>query len=118
MENFKIKSLIDSFSRAAKNQYLASINGDWKTANKEISTLRQVFNKICKINEPARKKLLTLTESDDLAVASMAAFYSLKYDPDKSISILKKIAEEPGLIGFQATQAIQRWNEGKWDLEK
>ncbi len=118
MEELMIKSLIDSFSNSAKTHYLATINGDWKTANKEISKLRHVFKEICKINEPARKKLLVLTENDDLAIASMAALYSLKYDPEKCISILKKIANEPGILGFQAIHAIQRWNEGKWNLEE
>ncbi len=118
MENLMIKSIIELFSISAKNHYLATIKGDWKTANKEISKLREVYKKICKINGSARKELLILTENNDLAIASMAAFYSLNYDPEKSISILEKISNEPGIIGFQAKQAIQRWNEGKWDLEK
>jgi len=49
-------------------------------------------------------------------ISSMAAVYSLKYAPEESISVLTRIAKEPGLSGFEAEQAFQRWKEGAWDL--
>jgi hypothetical protein len=58
-----------------------------------------------------------MTESPNLAVAEMAAVYSLKYDPLRALAALRRISQEPGLIGFGARQAIQRWEEGSWQLE-
>ena len=47
----------------------------------------------------------------------MAAVYSLKYDPSKSLKALRNMVKEDGIIGFQAEQAIKRWEEGTWKIE-
>ena len=118
MTEQKIEVLVEKFIRAAKNHYVASLAGDWIIANREAKTIRKTIKKIKDLGENAREALLVQTESKDLAVSAMAAVYSLNYAPEESISVLTRIAKEPGLIGFEADQALQRWKEGEWNLEE
>lgn len=113
----QIQKLLAIFSSAAKKHYDAQLACDPKTANKQVKKFYGAFLELIKFGEEGRQALLTLTDVDDLAVAAMAATYSLKYDTKKALSVLEKIAKEPGFIGFAAQQAIKRWNEGTWKLE-
>jgi len=118
MTEQKVEELIEKFTQAAKSHYAASLAGDWRTANREAETIRDTMKVLRSLGENARKALLDQTDSQDLSVSSMAAVYSLKYAPEKSISVLTRIAKETGLIGFEAEQALQRWKEGEWNLEE
>lgn len=117
MTEKNMDDLIAKFTQAAKNHYEASLNGDWRTANKEAATIRKTVSKLGSLGVSGKEALLAQTDSQDFSVASMAAVYSLKYATEKSISVLARIAKEPGLLGFEAEQALQRWNEGEWHLE-
>jgi len=117
MTKQKVEELIEKFTRAAKSHYEASLVGDWRTANKEAATIRSIVKKLGSLGENAREALLAQTDSQDLSVASMAALYSLKYATEKSVSVLTRIAKDPSLVGFEAVQALHRWNEGEWHLE-
>lgn len=119
MENTekRIQKLLTNFSLAAKKHYDAQLLGDWKTANSQAKKFDSAFLELIKLGEDGRQALLTLIDSDELAVATMAATYSLKYSTEKALSVLARIAKEPGFIGFQAEQSIKRWNEGNWKLE-
>jgi len=55
--------------------------------------------------------------TEDEPAAGMAAAYSLKYDPDRSLTVLKRLAKDPGLLGFEASETIKRWKSGEWQLE-
>jgi hypothetical protein len=112
-----VEGLIELFTQAAKRHYVASLAGDWRTANKEAVLIRETIRRLRNLGEPAREALLAQTDNQDLSVSSLAAVNSLKYAPEKSISVLTRIAKEPGLIGFEAKQALQRWIEGQWNLE-
>jgi len=118
MTEQKVEELIEKFTQAVKSHYMATLVGDWRNANKEAAKIRKTIKRLRSLGENAREALLAQTDSQDLAVSSMAAVYSLKYAPERSISVLTRIAKEPGLIGFEAEQALQRWNEGELNLEE
>jgi len=117
MTEKEINNLIEIFSSAAKNHYEASLIGDWRTANKKAAIIRKTVKKLRSLGDEAREALLAQSDSEELSISAMAAVYSLLYSPEKSISVLARIAKEPGLIGFEAEQALQRWREGTWKLE-
>jgi hypothetical protein len=98
--------------------YEASLIGDWRTANKNAAIIGKTVKKLRSLGDEGRETLLSQSESEELSISAMAAVYSLKYAPEKSLSVLNRIAKEPGLIGFEAGQAILRWNEGTWKLEE
>ena len=116
MEDSKIQELLDKFIQAAKKHQDSSLV-DWRTANAEAKKLQQVFLELTHGGQVAREALLRLVDSEECAVSLMAAVYSLKYNPVKSLAALKKLEKQPGFIGFQAEQAIKRWEEGSWQLE-
>jgi len=118
MKNQRVEDLIKSFTHASKRHYQASFAGDWMSANIEADNIRRITNQLFDLGEDARRALLAQTENDDLYVSALTAVYSLKYSPEKSISVLNKISKEPGLIGFEAKQALLRWEEGEWRLDK
>ncbi len=113
----RIQKLLTSFSLAAKKHFDAQLSGDWKTANSQAKKFDNAFLELITLGEDGRKALLNLLDSDELAVATMAATYSLKYSKVKALSVLTRITKESGFIGFQAEQSIKRWNEGNWKLE-
>jgi hypothetical protein len=110
--------LITDFVEATKKHYEATMAGNWRETNKQAKRIRKAFQGIKSAGENARQALLAQTENQDLAVASMAAAYSLKYSTKQAQTILQHIAEEPGIIGFGAQQALQRWEEGDWHLDE
>lgn len=112
----QLAKLIDSFTDAAKKHQNAATTNSRK-ANTQARRIHKIFCEIVEIGDEAREALLQLTDNSDDAVASMAAVYSLNYDTEKSVATLKRIAQKPGLIGFEARQAIQRWKECTWQLE-
>ena len=117
MAKYQIDRLISVFADAAEQHYSAMMQGDWRETNKQAKRIARAFREITAIGESARRELLALADNEDLAVASMAAAYSLKFDTERAKTALQRIAMEPGMIGFRAEQALQRWDEGAWQLE-
>jgi hypothetical protein len=112
----KIKVLVEDFITAAKNHYEASLIGDWRTANKNAAIIRKTVKKLRSLGDEGREALLSQSDNEELSISAMAAVYSLKYAPEKSLSVLNRSAKETSLIGFEAGYAIQGWNEGTWSL--
>jgi hypothetical protein len=116
MEDSKIQELIDKLVQATKKHQSSSLI-DWRTANKEANMIHKIFLEVTQGGQIARETLLKLVDSEESDVSLMAAVYSLKYNPEKSLATLRKLAKLPGFTGFQAEQAIKRWEEGSWQLE-
>ncbi|NJM39409.1 MAG: hypothetical protein HC853_00885 [Anaerolineae bacterium] len=108
---------LDDFQTAVIGQREALLKGDWRTGNPLAKKYDAAFRKIIEYGEEGRNALLALTEHPNVSVAEMAAVYSLKYNPEQCLNVLRRLSSEPGLIGFGAQQAIQRWEEGSWQLE-
>jgi hypothetical protein len=93
MTQTQIDRLITDFVKAAKEHHETTITGDWRETNKQAKRIRKAFQGIRKIGENARLALLAQTENQDLAVASMAATYSLKYNTPQAQTVLQRIAK-------------------------
>jgi hypothetical protein len=117
MVDERIDKLIEDFSTAARKHHEATMQGHWQETNRQARNISRAFHRITEAGDSARQALLAQVHNDDLAVASSAAVFSLKYDTERSLEALQRIAKEPGIIGFGAKQAILRWEEGEWQLE-
>lgn len=113
----QIQKLIDTFAAETRKHYVATLKGDWKQTNKHAEEISTAFQAITQIGEEARNALLQLAMGEDEVVASMAATYSLKYAPNEAVLVLNQIARRSNLLGFEAAQALQRWQERTWQLE-
>lgn len=117
MTQERIANLIADFVATTKKHHEATKQGHWQETNKYAKHISRIFREIAKIGDIARQALLEEVDNNDLVVASMAATYSLKYATERSLAALRRIAREPGVIGFGAQQALMRWEEGDWQLE-
>ncbi len=91
--------------------------GDWAANNHWVRKQVKVFRKVVELGTPVRDELLKLLDHENPVVAKSAATFSLKYATERSTEVLKRIAKEPGIVGFEAQQALLRWQEGSWQLE-
>jgi hypothetical protein len=73
-----------------------------------------LYRSIICTGESGRQALLELVDDNDPVVAGMAAVYSIRYDSIRCLSTLERVAREPGLLGFRAQVAIERWESGEW----
>lgn len=67
------------------------------------------------VREGGEELLMNLVDSPDPVVAGMAAVYSIGLDTGRCLAALRRVAKEPGLLGFRAEMAIQRWESGEWE---
>ncbi len=115
--NETIEALVRSFVVAAENHHAATLTGDYKRTNREADHIHAAFLKLRELGPAAREALIQVALTGLEPAAGMAATYSLKYDPDRSLAVLKRLAKAPGILGFGASEAIKRWKSGEWQLE-
>jgi hypothetical protein len=109
--------LVEEFAEAADLHFEAVEALDDEQANRQAGRLARLFAEIVKQGNDGREALLALVDSSNSAVAGMAAVYSLRYSPARCVALLKHLAKQPGLLGFRAGAALQRWEEGDWPIE-
>ena len=111
------KKIVEKFAEATEKSFAARLTGNWRENNKWVKRQVQAFQQVIEANNEAREELLTLLNHQNPVIAKSAAVFSLKYATEQSIAILTRISKEPGILGFEAQQALQRWKEGSWQLE-
>jgi len=47
----------------------------------------------------------------------MAAVFLLRYKTADALAVLRELSKKRGIIGFEASEAIKRWEEGTWQLD-
>lgn len=114
MQNDKLIRLLHRFAAAAAAHCQALEEMDQERANLHARMVAGLHRAIIAFGESGRLALLELVDDDDPVVAGMAAVFSLRYDCDRSLSALRRVAREPGLLGFRAQTAIERWESGEW----
>lgn len=112
-----IDKLVETFTAASRRHFQATSDGDYEVANREADSVHQIFLRLRELGPEAREGLIQVAVSGGDAAAVMAAVYSLKYDPERSLKVLGRLSKDSGILGFQATQAIKRWKSGEWQLE-
>lgn len=113
-----IKVDIDKF----RTQYIdsaiqhgaASIDGDYKTANKEYKKIEKIFNKISETPE-CKDFFYSLFQHGDSNVKVWAGCHALSLNIliDELLDILHTIAqEEPGVANLNAKMVLKQWRKG------
>ncbi|HJV37081.1 hypothetical protein [Geomonas sp.] len=111
----RIAKLINWFVKAAVRHAEAIEAMDEEGAMVQVHELDRFYAAIKR--ERGVELFLTLLESDDAAVAGMAAVYAMRQAPNRCAYTLAKIAKLPGLMGFRAQVALERWESGEWPNE-
>lgn len=117
MPDETLERLIARFARAAAKHHAALEIMDDEEANRQAFLISRLFAGIVAHGTVGRSRLLVLMASDQPAVAGMAAVYSLRFATFEALPILRRIAGEPGLLGYRASVAIERWERGEWEID-
>jgi hypothetical protein len=67
--------------------------------------------------DAGREALTSLFTHDDVNVRVTAAAFLLRYAEERARAVLTAAAKGRGLVAFEASQALQRWEEGEWELD-
>jgi hypothetical protein len=108
----KVAKLIDWFIKAALRHAEAVDAMQQEAAAVQVECLDRFFAALQR--EDGMPQFLTLLEHRNPSIAGMAAVYAMREAPERCRPVLARLAEEPGLIGFRARTALERWGAGEW----
>ena len=108
----KIAKLIDWFIKAAARHADAIETLQDEVAAVQVESLNRFYAALKR--EDGLERFLVLLDHEDPTVAGMAAVYAMREAPERCRAVLARIAGMPGLIGFRAQAALERWDAGDW----
>jgi hypothetical protein len=114
MPDDKLTRLLHRFATTAKAHFKVLEEMNEERANTHAQMIVGLYRTIIGTGECGKQALLELVGDNDPVVAGMAAVYSIRYDSKRCLSTLERVALEPGLLGFRAQMAIERWASGEW----
>jgi len=114
MPNDKLTLLLHRFAVTAKAHHEALETMDQEGVNTHAGMISGLHRSILGEGENGREALLSLIDDSNPVVAGMAAVYSIRYNSGRCLAVLKRVALEPGLLGFRAGVAVERWESGEW----
>jgi hypothetical protein len=115
MNDEKLELLIRRFAVAAQAHQTALEDMDEDRANAHARVISGLHAAIIREGDAGREALLVLLNSESQVVAGMAAVFSLSYSPSRSLEVLRMLADMGGLLGFRASVALERWENGERD---
>jgi hypothetical protein len=115
--NIDLDKLARQFAEHVIAQNSAIRRGDARMGNRHAKGQLKCAHQLMRVGEEGTKELASLFNHQDPGVREMAAVFLLKRRTGEALALLSELSKLPGLVGFGAEQAIERWNEGTWDLE-
>lgn len=109
--------LVQKFAQAVANQTDAIWRGDHCEGNKHAKRYIAIFRKLRDVGDDGRDALAVLMTHDRPDVRVMAAAYLLRHRNAEAMAVLLEAAKGEGMVAFEASEAIKRWNEGVWALD-
>lgn len=111
------EALVNEFAECVDSQSRSIEQGDAKSGNDYAKRYIAAFEKLRDAGDSGRDALAMLFDDHRPAVRIMAASFLLRHSEKEAMEVLKRDSREPGLVGFGAQQALQRWQEGTWNLD-
>ena len=115
MSEDKLARLLIRFATTATAHHEALEAMDEERGNAHAGMLAALHRALVREGEPGLAGLLELVDNDALVVAGMAAVYMIHLNPEHCLVTLHRVAQEPGLLGFRASVAIERWETDEWE---
>lgn len=112
-----LKKLVDQFAEAVIKRNESIMSGSRKEVIKYSNKVIQYWEKVCQLGDKGKEELSNLFHHENPGVRTTAAACLLKYKNKESLDVLKEIAKGQGLVPFEASEAIKRWEEGTWNLD-
>jgi len=112
LQHEKVTKLIEWFIKSALRHAEAMNALAEDAAAEEVQCLNRFY--LALQREGGMESFLLLLEHADPNVAGMAAVYAMREAPERCKATLTRISKLPGLIGFRAQAALERWESGEW----
>jgi hypothetical protein len=109
----KVEGLEGKCRKYAEEHATASMNGDYRTANRIYDKLVEVLLKLRSTPDQGKDILRRLKKDSSDAVSMWAATHSLPNDEEDALAILEGIAKKGGIIGLNAEMVIKEWKAGR-----
>ena len=107
--------VINQYIKSGIVMYKATLDGDYKTNNKEGKIITGLFKYLEKNLELAKDTLPLLLDNENVVTRTKAATHclALKVYIDKAVKILEKASEDEnnGIFGFNAKMTLKVWHE-------
>jgi len=110
----KVAKLIEWFAKAAARHADAIEAMQEEAAAVQVESLDRFYEALKR--EGGLERFLVLLDDEDPALAGMVAVYAMREAPERCREALARIVKQPGLIGFRAQAALERWDSGNWRL--
>jgi hypothetical protein len=75
------------------------------------------FDELVQHGDVGREALASLLSHENPDVRVAAAAFLLRYCHDRAEAVLLAESRGKGLLAFKASQALERWKEGTWELD-
>ena len=111
----RLALLLKRFAVAARAHHEALEALDAERTEAQARMIAGLHGALVREGKQGEELLLNLVDSPDPVVAGMAAVYSIRLDTGRCLAALRRVSKEPGLLGFRAEMAIQRWESGEWE---
>jgi hypothetical protein len=112
LQQEKVVKLVDWFAKAAARHAEAIEAMQEEAASVQVECLDRFYAALKREGE--LEQFLSLLDREDPAVAGMAAVYAMCEAPQRCTEVLARLTQMPGLIGFRAQAALERWESGEW----
>lgn len=109
----KVAKVIEWFCKAATRHAEAMENLQEEVCAAQVADLDRFYAAV--LREGALDHFLTLLDNEDVRVAGMAAVYAMREEPVRCREVLVRLSTLPGLTGFRAQAALERWDSGDWN---
>lgn len=107
----KIKS---DFVAQAAEHYSATLEGDYKKANKIHKKLMKLYQKANNIDE--KNIFLEFLDAPNEGVRLWAATFSLKSNSELAVNCLNNLVELPTIVSMDAKMILGLWEKGELEL--
>lgn len=114
MSEEKVAILLRRFAVSAQAHQEALEEMEEERANRHAGIISQLRAAILREEDAGLQGLLGLLEHQSPVVAGMAAVCLLETCPDRALTVLRLLAGQGGMLGFRASVAIERWENGEW----
>lgn len=112
-----VNALVSEFADCVAEQSKCIVEARPDEGNEYAKRYIAAFEQLREHGDSGREALVALFDDDRAEVRTMAAAFLLRYAETRAKQVLVKEAKGAGLIAFGAKQALQRWEEGTWDLD-
>jgi hypothetical protein len=112
-----IDRLVQQFAENVALQTDAIWRGNSSGGNRYAKRYIKAFAELRKLGDRGRDALLPLFQYPRPDVRVAAAACLLRHREAEARAVLEEAARGKGLVAFEAEQALERWNEGTWNLD-